>query len=183
MAVPCRSAPEPDQLRAHLSALMPCRIAAGQLEHLLPVDAGIHSETVRRRTLMVGERLRDAAPTEPASPAAAITLTLDSTFIPSCEDDQRHLEVRFGNVETSHGTRQVFTAVARTDTAIEALIRRGLREVVQNADNGTTAFSGGCSGLRSILVMPVSRPRRFLTSSTSHAPAARREDSGILETR
>ena len=43
----CRSTPELDQLRAHLSALMPYRIAAGLLEHLLPVNAGIHSETVR----------------------------------------------------------------------------------------------------------------------------------------
>jgi hypothetical protein len=45
----CRSRPEFDQLRAHLSALMPYRITAGLLEHLLPVDAGINSETLRRR--------------------------------------------------------------------------------------------------------------------------------------
>src|SRR4051794_13945092 len=32
----CRSTPELDQLRAHLSALMPYRVAAGLLEHLLP---------------------------------------------------------------------------------------------------------------------------------------------------
>jgi hypothetical protein len=148
----CRSTPELDQLRAHLSALMPYRIAAGLLEHLLPVDAGIHSETVRRRTLRVGEQLRDAAPAEPAAPAAAITLTLDSTFIRSCEDGQRHLEVRLGNVETSNGARQVFAAVAKTDTPIEVLIPRGLREVGQTADTEITAFTDGCSGLRSILV-------------------------------
>src|ERR687894_840551 len=35
-----RSAPELDQLRAHLSALLPYRVAAGLLEHLLPVAAG-----------------------------------------------------------------------------------------------------------------------------------------------
>jgi hypothetical protein len=75
----CRSTPELDQLRAHLSALMPYRIAAELLEHLLPVDAGTHSETVRRRTLRVGEQLRDTAAAEPAALAAAITLTLDST--------------------------------------------------------------------------------------------------------
>jgi hypothetical protein len=46
---------------------MPYRIAAGLLEHLLPVDAGIHSETVRRRTLRVGEQLRDVTPSEPAA--------------------------------------------------------------------------------------------------------------------
>jgi hypothetical protein len=147
----CRSTPELDQLRAHLSALMPYRIAAGLLEHLLPVDAGIHPETVRRGTLRVGEQLRDVAPAEPAAPAAAITLTLDSTFIRSCEDGQRHLEVRLGNVEASNGARQVFAAVAKTDTPIEGLIRRGLREVGQTADTGITAFTDGCSGLRSIL--------------------------------
>jgi hypothetical protein len=125
----CRSTPELDQLRAHLSALMPYRVAAGVLEHLLPVDAGTNPETVRRRTLMVGEQLRDTAAAEPAAPAAAITLTLDSTFIRSCEDGQRHLEVRLGNVETSDGARQVFAAVARTDTAIATLIRRGLAAI------------------------------------------------------
>jgi hypothetical protein len=147
----CRSTPELDRLRAHLSALMPYRVAAGLLEYLLPVDAGIHSETVRRRTLRVGGQLRDVTPAEPAAPAAAITLTLDSTFIRSCEDGQRHLEVRLGNVETSHGARQIFAAVARTDTPIEGLIRRGLREVGQTVDTEITAFTDGCSGLRSIL--------------------------------
>jgi hypothetical protein len=148
----CRSTPELDQLRAHLSALMPYRITAGLLEHLLPVDAGTHSETVRRRTLRVGEQLRDTAAAEPAAPAAAITLTLDSTFIRSCEEGQRHLEVRLGNVEASDGARQVFAAVAKTDTPIEALIQRGLKEVGHTADTELTAFTDGCSGLRSILV-------------------------------
>jgi hypothetical protein len=80
-----------------------------------------------------------------------MTVTLDSTFVRSCEDGQRHLEVRLGNVEASNGARQVFAAVARTDTPIEGLIRRGLREAGQTADTGITAFTDGCSGLRSIL--------------------------------
>jgi hypothetical protein len=46
----------------------------------------------------------------------------------------------------------VFAAVAKTDTAIEALIRRGLAEVGKTADTELTAFTDGCSGLRSILV-------------------------------
>ncbi len=82
---------------------MPYRVAAGVLEHLLPIDAGIDPETLRAYTLKVGAELRDAAPAEPATAAVAITLTLDSTFIRGCEDDQRHLEVRLGNVETSEG--------------------------------------------------------------------------------
>ena len=46
----------------------------------------------------------------------------------------------------------MFAAVAKTDTAIEALIRRGLADVGKTADTELTAFTDGCSGLRSILV-------------------------------
>jgi len=53
----CRSTPELDQLQAHLSALMPYRVAAGVLEHLLPVAAGTSPETLRGHTLKVGEHL------------------------------------------------------------------------------------------------------------------------------
>jgi hypothetical protein len=53
----------------------------------------------------------------------AITVTLDSTFIRCREDGERHLEVYVGNVETGDGGRQVFGAVARTETDITALIR------------------------------------------------------------
>ncbi len=129
---------------------MPYRVAAGVLGHLLPVDAGISHESMR--TLKLGEALRDTAALEPTTAAPAITLTLDSTFIRSCEEDQRHLEVRLGNVEASGGARQVFTAVAKTDTSIVALIQRGLKEVGHTADTAITAFTDGCSGLRSILV-------------------------------
>ena len=45
----------------------------------------------------------------------------------------------------------MFAAVAKTDTAIEALIRRGLADVGKTADTEITAFTDGCSGLRSIL--------------------------------
>ena len=40
---------------------------------------------------------------DPAAPS--ITVTLDSTFIRSCEDGEQHLEVRVGNVETETGGR------------------------------------------------------------------------------
>ena len=58
-----------------------------------------------------------------------ITVTLDSTFIRSCEDGERHLEVRIGNVETATGRRQVFGAVAKADTDLAALIRGNLDAV------------------------------------------------------
>jgi hypothetical protein len=148
----CRSTPELDQLRAHLATLVPYRIAAGVLEHFLPIEAGITHETLRGCTLKLGEDLRDAAVAEPAGVAPAITVSVDSTYIRSCEDGQRHLEVRLGNVETSNGARQVFAAVAKTDTPIEALIQRGLKEVGHTADTELTAFTDGCPGLRSILV-------------------------------
>src|SRR5918995_980518 len=150
--VHCRSTPELDQVRAHLATLVPYRIAAGVLEHFLPVEAGITHETLRGCTLKLGEEVRDAAPVQPAVAASAITVSVDSTYIRSCEDGQRHLEVRLGNVETSNGARQVFAAVAKTDTPIEALIQRGLKEVGHTADTELTAFTDGCPGLRSILV-------------------------------
>jgi hypothetical protein len=129
------------------------QVAAGVLEHLLSIDAGSDPETLRACTLKVGAALVDTAATNPVTTAASsITLTLDSTFIRSCEDGQRHLEVRLGNVEASDGGRQVFAAVAKTNTLIEALIQHGLKEVSQTTDTEMTAFTDGCSGLRSILV-------------------------------
>jgi hypothetical protein len=96
----CRSTPELDQLQARLSALMPYRVAADVMQHLLPIDAGRSPETLRSHTLQVGKRLGDAAAEKPQAAATAITISLDSTFIRSREDGERHLEVRVGNVET-----------------------------------------------------------------------------------
>jgi hypothetical protein len=79
---------------------MPYRVAAGVLEYLLPIAAESDRETLRACTLKVGADLVDTATANPATAASSITLTLDSTFIQSCEDGQRHLEVRLGNVET-----------------------------------------------------------------------------------
>src|SRR3954465_15721701 len=146
----CRSTPEFDQVRAQFSAFLPYRVAAGVLQQLLPLEAG--PETLRAQTLKVGEDLRDAAPAEPAPAAAAIPLSVDSTFIRSCEAGPRHLEVRLGNVETPDGARQVFAAVARTDTVIETLIQRGLAAVGHTDKTDLMAFTDGCSGLRSMLV-------------------------------
>ena len=122
----CRSTPALDQLHAHLSALMTYRVAADVLLHLLPIDAGKSHETLRSHTLQVGEQLGDAAADQPATAAAAITLSLDSTFVRSREEGERHLEVRVGNVETAAGGRQVFAAVAKTDTDIAELVRRDM---------------------------------------------------------
>ena len=148
----CRSTPELDQLRAHLCALMPYRVAADLLGQMFPVEAGQDDETLRRHTLKAGEALRHAAATGSAPPAPAIEVTLDATFIRSCEDGERHLEVRIGNVETQTGGRQVFGAVAKTDTELKGLIRRALDAVGWTADTTLTAFTDGCSGLRRILV-------------------------------
>ena len=81
----------------------------------------------------------------------SMTVTVDSTFIRSCEDGERHLEVRVGNVETSDGGRQVFGAVARSETDIAVRIRRCLDAVGRTAETAVTAFTDGCAGLRSIL--------------------------------
>jgi hypothetical protein len=95
-----RSTPELDQLQARLSALMPYRVAAEVLQHLLPIDAGRSPETLRSDTLQVGKRLGDAAAEKPPAAAAAIEISLDTTFIRSREDGERHFEVRVGNAET-----------------------------------------------------------------------------------
>jgi hypothetical protein len=154
----CRSTPELNQLQARLSALMPYRIAADVLQHLLPIDAGKSPETLRSHTLQVGKQLGDtAADKSPA--AAAITISLDSTFIRSCEDGERHLEVRVGNVETVDGGRQVFGAVARTETDITALIQRTLETMGRTDTTEVTAFTDGCPGLRTVLAnLGVTKP-------------------------
>jgi hypothetical protein len=149
----CRSTPELDQLQAHLSALMSYRVAAGVLQHLLPIDAGRSPETLRDHTLRIGEQLGTATSDQPTTAAAAaITVSVDSTFIRSCEEGGRHLEVRVGNVETPSGGRQVFGAVAKADTDLSALIRRSFRAVGRTDDTEVVAFTDGCPGLRSILI-------------------------------
>jgi len=87
-----RSTPELSQLQAHLSALMTYRTAADLLKQVFPIDAGKDPETLRRHTLRTGEALRNCAATRPGMAAPAIVVTLDSTFIRSCEDGERHLD-------------------------------------------------------------------------------------------
>jgi hypothetical protein len=147
----CRSTPELDQLRAHLSALMPYRVATGVLTHLLPVAAGKSPETLRRHALRIGEQLRAAPADKLAAAPESITVTVDSTFIRSREDGERHLEVRVGNVEAAKGSRRVFAAVAKSDTDIADLIRRNLEAVGRTSATTVTAFTDGCSGLSPIL--------------------------------
>jgi hypothetical protein len=147
----CRSTPELDQLQARLCALVSYRTAADVLEQMFPVDAGTDHETLRRNTLRTGEALRNGAAIRPGTVAAAIVVTLDSTFIRSCEDGARHLEVRVGNVETKSGGRQVFGSVARADTDLAGLIRRNLDAVGRTDGTALTAFTDGCPGLRRIL--------------------------------
>ena len=147
----CRSTPELDRLQAHLSALMTYRTAADVLVQMFPVDAGKHHATMRRRTLKVGEMLRDRIAIRPEAAASAIVVTLDSTFIRSCENGKRHMEVRVGNVETASGGRQVFGAVAKAATDIRAVIRCSLDAVGRTEDTALTAFTDGCPGLRGSL--------------------------------
>jgi hypothetical protein len=147
-----RSTPELDRLWAQLSALLTYRTAVEVLGQMFPVDAGTAHETVRRRTFKVAEALPVPATVKPATSAETITVTLDSTFIRSCEDGERHLEVRIGNVETATGRRRVFGAVAKTDTDLAALIRRSLDAVGRTEGTTLTAFTDGCPGLRRILL-------------------------------
>ena len=132
---------------------MTYRVAAGVLQQLLPVDAGRSPETLRHHTLRIGEQLGTASSDQPTTAAAAaITVSVDSTFIRSREEGERHPEVRVGNVKTASRGRQVFGAVAKADTDISTLIRQSLRAVGRTDDTEVTAFTDGCPGLRSILV-------------------------------
>ena len=147
----CRSTPELDRIQAHLAALMTYRVAADVLAQMFPVSAGNDAETLRCHTLNIGEGLRDQNIAKPETAAPAIAVTLDSTFIRSCEEGERHLEVRVGNVETEAGGRQVFGAVAKAGTDIKALIRRSLDAVGRTEATVLTGFTDGCSRLRRIL--------------------------------
>ena len=147
----CKSTPELDRLQAHLSALMTYRTAADVLEQLFPIDAGKDHETLRRHTLALGEQLRHHPVIAPATPSAAISISVDATFIRSREEGERHLEVRVGNAETDAGGRQVFAAVAGSETDLVALIGRTLDSVGRTGATVLTGFTDGCAGLRSIL--------------------------------
>jgi hypothetical protein len=146
-----RSTPELDRLQAHLSALMTYRTAAEVLAQMLPIDAGKDHETLRRHTLALGEQLQHRPVIAPPTPAAAISLSVDSTFIRSCEAGERHLEVRVGNAETDAAGRQVFGAVAGSATDLVALIGRTLDSVGRTAATALTGFTDGCADLRLIL--------------------------------
>ena len=71
---------------------MSYRVAADVLQHLLPIDAGRSPETLRHHTLRIGEQLSTEPADEPTTAAAAITVSVDSTFIRSREEGER----RFG---------------------------------------------------------------------------------------
>jgi hypothetical protein len=130
---------------------MTYRTAADVLEQMFPIDAGKDHETLRRHTLALGEQLPHRPVVAPATPAAAISVSVDSTFIRSCEEGQRHLEVRLGNAETNAGGRQVFGAVAGSETDIVALIGQTLDSVGRTEATTLTGFTDGCAGLRLIL--------------------------------
>jgi hypothetical protein len=142
----------PARIPVGASAAWYYRVAADFLQHMLPIDAGKDVETLRRHALKIGEALRNDVAAKPETAVQAITVTLDSTFIRSCEEGERHLEVRVGNVETAFGRRQVLGAVAKADTDIKMLIRRSLDAVGRSEETVLGAFTNGCSGLRRILV-------------------------------
>jgi len=147
----CRSTPELGRLQAHLCAVTTYRTAADLLKQMFLVDAGKHHATLRRHALKIGEALGECAAVRPETAASAIVVTLNSTFIRSCAEGERHLEVRVGNVETQSGGRQVFGALAKADTDIRALICRTLDAVGRGGDTALTAFTDGCPGLRRLL--------------------------------
>jgi hypothetical protein len=58
------------------------RVAAEVLRYLLPVEAGMHHETLRSHTLKAGEQLLKAAiEAWPTNDPETISLTVDSTAV------------------------------------------------------------------------------------------------------
>ena len=147
----CRSTPELDQLRAHVSALLPYRVAAGVLAYLLPVEttheprnvAQAYPESRRAASRRSHGPARDGAP--------AISISLDSTFIRSRHEGERHIEVRVGNVETPGGGRQYSAPSRRATRTSLKVIGRTLETMGRTRGTRLTAFTDGCSALRSIL--------------------------------
>jgi len=113
------------------------------------LSSALPIETLRRPTLKVGEALGDCPLTQPETATPAIVVTLASTFIRSCAEGERHLEVRVGNVETPSGGRQV--SVAKAGTPITELIRRTPDAVGRTGDTALAALTDGCPGPRRIL--------------------------------
>jgi hypothetical protein len=131
--------------------LMTYRTAAEVMAQVFPVDAGVDPETLRRHTFKVAEKLPAQAETRPPTGTEAIVVTLDSTFIRSCEDGDATW--RSGSaMSRRRRTRQVFGAVAKTDTDLGALIRHSLDAVGRTESTALTAFTDGCPGLRRILL-------------------------------
>jgi hypothetical protein len=162
----CSSTLELDQLQARLSALMPYRVAADMLAHMLPIDIRKSPETLRSHTVQIGEQFGDAAVDQRTAATAVITVSLCSTFIGGREDGKRHLEFRVGNVEATAGERQVFAAVTKADTDFVALIRRNLETAGQTDAAEMTAFTDGCPGRARYWPMPGSRSHQFSIGST-----------------
>jgi hypothetical protein len=98
---------------------------------------------MRGHTLQIGEKRGSADIAAPTGAAAAVTVSLDSTFIRGRGDSERRLEVRVGNVKTEHGARQMLGAVAKAGTDVAVPLRRRLRTVGRNDDIDVTAFTGG----------------------------------------
>ena len=121
------------------------RVAAGGARSRTGGLGGLRRCSARWRCGYRGSAARAAVA------ASAIALSLDSTFVRSCHEGERHLEVRVGDAQTPEGGRQVFGAVAKAGTDIAALIRRALDAVGRTGDTALTAFTDGCPGLRSVL--------------------------------
>jgi hypothetical protein len=164
-----RSTLEQGRFQAHLSALLTYRTAANLLEQMFALDAAKHPETLRRHTLKAGEALVECAAIQPETPASAIVVSLDSTFIRSCEDGERHLEggSAMSKRRLVENRFSVPSHIAKADTAIEALIRCELDAVGRTEDTAVTAFTDGCPGSGVLSPMPASSRRRFLTGSRS----------------
>jgi hypothetical protein len=92
---------------------MPFRVAADVLRRRPPADVRGGPETLRVRTLKIGEQLCDIRTARPQAAAMSNIVSTDSTFIGRCEGGGRRLKVPAGNVEASDGKPWLFGVVGR----------------------------------------------------------------------
>ena len=102
-------------------------------------------------------------------------MILDSTFIRSCEDGERHLEIKIRNVETASGGRQVFGAVANANTDIKVLIRWSLGAVGRTEETGLTVRRPSHDGRRNHGHLPVGLLHRYAGGRRIHIALSDRD--------
>jgi hypothetical protein len=145
-------APELAYVTARYAALAPFGKVADLLSELLPIGAQ-NADTVRNRTMRVGEAVVQPNVTTTAEPATArpaepVIVGLDGGYVRSRHrQDERHFEVIAGKVIDTQGRQSRF-AFARNSPAIaSAAFKQALAMAGVTPDTSATVLCDGDAGL------------------------------------